>query len=146
MDLSYLLVKYRKEAGLTIDELARKSGVPKGTINKIIAGTTRAPQVATLAALAQAMGKTLADFEDERAPLRAPTGFTEGELNHLRKYRALDSRGREAVDCLLNLEYRQSQLTSRSFPLTLAANPGEATQEELAAIAADALAKARELK
>ena len=146
MDLSYLLVKYRKEAGLTIDELARKSGVPKGTINKIIAGTTRAPQVATLASLAQAMGKTLADFEGDRAPMHAPEGFTEGEMLHLRKYRALDSRGREAVDCLLNLEYRQSQLSARPLHLTLAANPGEATPQELAAIAADALEKARELK
>lgn len=144
MDLSYLLVKYRKEAGLTIDELARKSGVPKGTINKIIAGTTRAPQVATLAALAQAMGKTLADFDDDRAPTRAPAAFTEGEMLHLRKYRALDSRGREAVDCLLDLEYRQAQLYNR--PLTLAANPGEATPQQLADIAAAALEQAKNLK
>ena len=144
MDLSYLLVKYRKEAGLTIDELARKSGVPKGTINKIIAGTTRAPQVATLAALAQAMGKTLADFDDDRAPTRALAAFTEGEMLHLRKYRALDSRGREAVDCLLDLEYRQAQLCNR--PLTLAANPGEATPQQLADIAAAALEQAKNLK
>lgn len=146
MDLSYLLVKFRKEAGLTIDELARKSGVPKGTINKIIAGTTRAPQVATLSALATAMGKTLADFDLEHAPHRAPEGFTEGEMLHLRKYRQLDSRGREAVDCLLDLEYRQSQLSSRPAPLTLAANPGEATPQELASIAADALEQVKKLK
>lgn len=138
MDLSYLLVKFRKEAGLTIDELARKSGVPKGTINKIIAGTTRAPQVATLSSLAQAMGKTLADFDMSRAPAGGVEGLTEGEMRHLTKYRALDARGREAVDCLLDLEYRQSRVSARPL-LTLAANPGDADPQELAAIAADAL-------
>jgi len=145
MDLSYLLVKFRKEAGLTIDELARKSGVPKGTINKIIAGTTRAPQVATLSALAQAMGKTLADFDAAHAPAHAPSVLTEGEMLHLTKYRQLDSRGREAVDCLLDLEYRQSRISARPM-LTLAANPGDADPQQLAAIAADALEKVKELE
>ena len=142
MDVAYLLVKFRKESGLTIDELAEKSGVPKGTINKIIAGTTRAPRVETLNALAQAMGRTLSDFDPAQEapqPNRPQTvGLSREETVHLIKYRALDARGRKAVDCLLDLEYRQSRVSARPL-LTLAANPGDADPQELAAIAADAL-------
>ena len=129
MDVAYLLVKFRKESGLTIDELAEKSGVPKGTINKIIAGTTRAPRVETLNALAQAMGRTLSDFDPAQEapqPTRPQTvGLSREETVHLIKYRALDARGRKAVDCLLAYEY-----SCVKPALTLAAHGEGATLQE----------------
>ena len=64
MELGDYLSKYRKEANLSIDELAEKSGVPKGTINKIIAGTTKSPTLDTVQALAKTLGKSLDDFLD----------------------------------------------------------------------------------
>lgn len=68
MTTGELLSLYRQEAGLTIDELVEKSGVPKGTINKIISGDTKGPSLPTMKALAKALGKTLNDFaEDEDA-------------------------------------------------------------------------------
>ena len=45
MELGELISLYRKQKGMTIDELAEKSGVPKGTINKIIGGITKAPKL-----------------------------------------------------------------------------------------------------
>ncbi len=101
MELGELLTRYRKEAGLTIDELAEKSGVPKGTINKIIAGTTKAPTLENVRALAYAMGKTLDDFDTtkkSRAVLPAP------ELELLKRYRALDAHGKRMVDMVLEEE------------------------------------------
>ena len=35
METGELISKYRKDAGMTIDELVVASGVPKGTLNKI---------------------------------------------------------------------------------------------------------------
>lgn len=64
MELGELISRYRKDAKLTIDELAAVSGVPKGTINKIINGNTKSPTLETMKALANALGKTLADFDD----------------------------------------------------------------------------------
>ena len=55
MRLNDKLNRLKTENGLTTDALAQKSGVPKGTINKILNGETRNPTVATLAALAQAL-------------------------------------------------------------------------------------------
>ena len=43
MEIGELITLYRKQAGLTIDELSEKANVPKGTLNKIIGGITKAP-------------------------------------------------------------------------------------------------------
>lgn len=64
MEVGELISLYRKQAGLTIDELAERSGVPKGTINKIIGGVTKAPTLPNMKSIARALGKTLADFDD----------------------------------------------------------------------------------
>lgn len=56
MMLSTRLARLKRERGLTTDALSRQSGIPKGTINKILNGETRNPTVGTLAALANALG------------------------------------------------------------------------------------------
>ena len=57
MDVGELITIYRKQAGMTIDELVEKSGVPKGTLNKIIGGVTKAPTLDNMKAIAKALGK-----------------------------------------------------------------------------------------
>lgn len=64
MEIGDLISLYRKQAGLTIEELSEAAGVPKGTLNKIIGGITKAPTLDNMKAIARAMGKTLADFDD----------------------------------------------------------------------------------
>lgn len=46
----------KKAAGLTSDELAAKSGVPIGTLRKILAGATTEPKLPALMAIASALG------------------------------------------------------------------------------------------
>ena len=64
MELGAIISQKRKQAGLTIDELAERSGVPKGTLNKIINGYTRDPQIETVKSIARALDCTLEDFDD----------------------------------------------------------------------------------
>lgn len=76
MEIGELISRYRKDAGMTIDELVAASGVPKGTLNKIINGNTKSPTLETVKAIASALGKKLSDF-DEPAKLKeapAPPG------------------------------------------------------------------------
>lgn len=56
MDLSEKLTNLKTENGLTTEMLAALSGVPKGTINKILNGETRNPTARTLGQLAKALG------------------------------------------------------------------------------------------
>lgn len=72
METGDLITLYRKQAGLTIDELADKSGVPIGTLKKIIGGVTKAPTLPNMKAIAKALGKTLADFDDDHWAKKSP--------------------------------------------------------------------------
>ena len=55
MRLSEKLARLKSRRGLTTDALSLKSGVPKGTINKLLNGETRNPTIGTLKALAGAL-------------------------------------------------------------------------------------------
>lgn len=58
------LNEYKKAYGLTNEDLSRMSGVPKPTIDKITAGTTKKPGLETIRALATACNLSLDDFDD----------------------------------------------------------------------------------
>lgn len=77
METGELISMYRKEAGLTIDELSAKSGVPKGTLNKIISGDTKSPTLDTMRSIARALGKRLVDFDE---PVVLQADFGHGEI------------------------------------------------------------------
>lgn len=78
MEVGELISLFRKQSGMTIDELSAKSGVPKGTLNKIIGGVTKAPTLDNMKSIAKALGKTLADFDDEPIPAKKSPGGSEG--------------------------------------------------------------------
>lgn len=102
MDIGELITAYRKEAGMTIDELVDSSGVSRGTITKIISGVTKAPTLDNVKAIARALGRPLADFDDDASHLPE---FSFSEREHIKKYRALDIYGKRTVDGVLKSEY-----------------------------------------
>ena len=55
MELREILAKLKTENGLTTEMLSEKSGVPKGTLNKLLNGETRNPTGATLKKIADAL-------------------------------------------------------------------------------------------
>ena len=87
MKLSQRLAQLKAERGLTTEALSQRSGVPRGTLNKLLNGETRNPTVATLAALAEALGCPLAELcqtSESAAPVAAIPGvykFSEGLRN-----------------------------------------------------------------
>lgn len=114
MELSDLIARYRKESGLTIDELATASGVPKGTITKILGNVTKAPTLDTVRAIAHALGKTLADFDE--AP---PADANPLEESLLRCFDRLNQEGQErlveiADDMVSSGKYIKAQLPQAS--------------------------------
>lgn len=56
----------KKKLGLTTQQLSEMSGVPVGTLNKILNGTTLDPKLETLKALAKVLGCSLDDFDDKK--------------------------------------------------------------------------------
>lgn len=72
MKLSRRLAQLKSERGLTTDALSARSGVPKGTINKILNGETRNPTIGTLSALAEALDCPLARLGDDESAVPRP--------------------------------------------------------------------------
>lgn len=128
MELGELISFYRRQAGITIDELSEKSGVPKGTITKIIGGVTKAPTLENVKAIARALGVKLSDFDDDP---EIPDMFSPTEQSHIKKYRLLDPYGKEAVDGLLDVEWRrctQPAEEQSSNVIKIAARDGSFTE------------------
>lgn len=58
------ITEYKKKMGITTEELSEKSGVPIGTLNKILSGVTKDPKLDTLKSIARVLGLSLDDFDD----------------------------------------------------------------------------------
>ena len=63
-----IIAQKKKALGMTNEELSNRSGVPKGTVDKILSGITKDPKLETLKALAKVLGLTLDDFDDTPRP------------------------------------------------------------------------------
>ncbi len=79
----------KKKTGINTKELAQLSGVPLGTLNKLLSGQTDKPKLDTLEKIAAALGTTVQYLSEGEADadLAAITG----------KFSRLDKKGREAV-------------------------------------------------
>lgn len=58
------IAELKKKLGITTEELSKRSGVPIGTLNKLLNGSTKDPKLETLKALARVLGCSLDDFDD----------------------------------------------------------------------------------
>lgn len=97
MNLGEQIQIFRKEAKMTIDELALRSGVPKGTINKIIAGTTKSPTFDNVKSLIHTLGHTL----DELDELRCTNHLSPQETKIALAYRQASTDDKDAVNAIL---------------------------------------------
>lgn len=104
MDTGELITQYRKQAGMTIDELVEKSGVPKGTLNKIIGGVTKAPTLDTMKAIARALGKRLADFDDDPPKTKTAPLYSSEAMDIAKRYQNLDIYGKDTVLAVVETE------------------------------------------
>lgn len=116
MELGEYITKYRREAGITLDDLALRSGVPKGTINKIIAGTTKSPTLETVCSIANALGKTINDFMDHpksNADKTTAPLYSSEAIRMAKDYDSLDHWGKAAVRSVADTELARMQDEAR---------------------------------
>lgn len=65
------LTEMKKEAGLSNRELAKLSGVPEGTVNKILSGNTEKPSFEDVQKMVTAMGRSIEEIFGEPEPPEA---------------------------------------------------------------------------
>lgn len=76
--------------------LAERSGLPLGTLNKIIYGDTKSPTLDNMQAIAKALGCTLDDFVDD-STRPDPDFLSSAESSLLSVFRDLNDEGQQKV-------------------------------------------------
>ena len=98
--------KMRSIVGMSIDELSKKSGVPKSTLSKITSGITKDPGIETVKSIVYAMGFKLDDLDslvlDSNYCGSKEKEQKASEQEYIKKYRVLDEHGKKVVDIILN--------------------------------------------
>ncbi len=105
MDIGKRMTQYRLQAGMTIDELARRSGVAKGTLNKIIGGVTASPTIQVMGRIAAALGVSVADFVDGEGG----SGLSGEAMALARDYEGLDGHGKRVVRAVVGEEKQRME-------------------------------------
>lgn len=97
----------KKRMSFTNDELSLKSKIPKGTLSKILSGETKDPKITTLISLANAMNISVnyLAYGEENISDNNQLTLNFQEQEHIKKYRALDERGKKTVDNILDEQY-----------------------------------------
>lgn len=107
------LAYVKRREGLTSEEIARRSGVPLGTVNKIFSGQTRSPSPLALDQICQVLGIPMRYLLYDSIPVDACIGvygeldglqlISERQSDMLLRYRMLTEHGRNTVDAVMEL-------------------------------------------
>ncbi len=135
MTFNEYINRRRKELGMTVDELVERSGLPKGTVSKITSGINANPKLSTIEAICRAL---MCSADDAMGLSSLLHTYTHAEMEYIRKYRALDSFGRNAVDAILDIEHERCHpvrrvITRPFYPVSVSAgfgNPLDSPPEE----------------
>ena len=94
----------KSEKKITNDALSEMTGIPLGTLSKILAGISDSPKLANIVAICDALDTSL-EYVVNGVPENT-NNFTldRGEMRIIENYRALDQHGKELVTMVLDKE------------------------------------------
>ena len=114
----------KSEKKITNDRLSEMTGIPLGTLSKILAGISDSPKLANIVAICDALDSSL-EYVINGTPENT-NNFTleRGEMRLIENYRMLDQHGKELVTMVLdkereriaNLEYQDRAIETYSRP------------------------------
>ncbi len=98
-------IKYLKnEQKLTNEQLAERSGIPLGTLSKILAGMSDSPKLSNLVALCSALGCSVEYIVSGTPENTNNYTLDQTEIMMVERYRSLDRWGRSLIDTVLEKE------------------------------------------
>ena len=119
MMLAEKLLARKRELGWNAEELSRRSGVPLGTMNKILSGQTRQPSAPAVYKLSQALRLSMEYLLDDRVPVQDQWMV----LPEREAVRYLSQREMELLDGFVSLTDHGQQLLEGVLDLLLAQAP-----------------------
>ena len=104
MDNIDRIKKLKSEKKITNDRLSELTGIPLGTLSKILAGISDSPKLVNIVAIADALGCTV-DYIVSGIPQNTNNyTLSEDEISLIEDYRALDNFGREMTRMVIAKE------------------------------------------
>lgn len=97
----------KKEKGITNAKLSEMSGVPYGTLNKILGSETKEPSINAIIKISKALGVSTDYIISGETQITSKVQFSSDETNIIKKYRELDTHGKKMVDIVLDEEYER---------------------------------------
>ena len=117
MDYITRIKQIKSERRITNDELSEMTGIPLGTLSKILAGISDSPKLSNMVAICAALGCTL-DYIVAGTPENNNNyTLSDGEIKLIENFRMLDTHGKEMVTLVLDKECdraRSEQYSSAS--------------------------------
>ena len=98
----------KNEQKLTNEQLAEKSGIPLGTLSKILAGMSDSPKLSTLVALCGALGCSVEYVVSGTPENTNNYTLTAEEIRLMENYRALDVWGRSLAETVIIKELERA--------------------------------------
>lgn len=106
VDMDYIarIKKIKSERKITNDKLSDLTGIPLGTLSKILAGISDSPKLSNMVLIADALGCTL-DYIVSGTPENTNNyTLSADEIAFIEDYRQLDGHGRELVSMVAHKE------------------------------------------
>ena len=97
----------KKEKNITNAKLSEISGVPYGTLNKILGSETKEPSINVIIKISIAFGVSTDYIVSGEIKATPNVQFSSDETNIIKKYRELDIHGRDMVDTVIEKEYER---------------------------------------
>lgn len=133
MDYIKRIKTIKSEMKMTNDELAEKTGIPVGTLSKILAGISESPKLANFVAICEALNCSLDYIMYGIEENKNNYTLTATEMDLVESYRALDDRGRETVDAALKTQEELATAPVHTAPRTARVLNPEPLKKRLAA-------------
>ena len=106
MEYTYIdrIKQIKSQKKITNDKLAEMTGIPLGTLTKIMAGISDSPKLSNIIAICDALGCTL-DYIISGIPENHNNyTLTDDEIRLIESYRKLDEFGAELVSVVIEKE------------------------------------------
>ena len=97
--------KLKSEKKITNDKLSELTGIPLGTLSKILAGMNDSPKLSNVIAIADALGCSIDYLVSGTPDNKGNYTLSDEEIEFVKKYRELDACGKDIATFVVNREH-----------------------------------------
>ena len=105
MDYIERIKKLKSEKKITNDKLSEITGIPLGTLSKLLAGINDSPKLSNIMAIAEALGCSIDYIVSGKEDNDYNFTLSDDEISFVEKLRKLDECGKDIATFVVNREY-----------------------------------------